>query len=39
MKLLGLLGLIGNISATLLKGQCVLAGTSGAPHVFKNLDL
>ena len=31
--------LIGNISASLLKGQCVVPGQEGAPLAFQNLDV
>ena len=40
MKLISVVSLlIGNISASLLKGQCVVPGQEGAPLVFQNLDV
>ena len=40
MKLISVVSLlIGNISASLLKGQCVVPGQEGAPIVFQNLDV
>ena len=40
MKIISVVSLlIGNISASLLKGQCVVPGQVGAPQVFQNLDV